>query len=101
MFDDTDEKVDQGGPFFLAKLNHHPVLTTQLHLLRQMRRMLDPADPVWAAEAHREERFHRSTPAHVLQFNFCATCLTASPFISVMVATASSSPSTGIMLTAR
>jgi hypothetical protein len=42
VFDDADEKVDQGGPFFLGKLNHHPVLTTQIRLLRQIQRMLDP-----------------------------------------------------------
>ena len=36
-----------------------------------------------------------------VQSNFCATCLMASPFIRVMVTTASSSPRSGIMLTAR
>ena len=35
------------------------------------------------------------------QSNFCVTCFMASPFIRVMAATASSSPSIGIMPTAR
>lgn len=42
VLDDADEKVDQGGPFFLAKLSHYPVLTRQTYMLRQIAGSLIP-----------------------------------------------------------
>src|SRR2546421_955336 len=90
-----------GGPFLRGKLEHDHAQSffyvpywVDRHILGFPRSR--PAVHIRSRDARPLDVLLRTD-----QSNFCVTCFMASPFIRVMAATASSSPSIGIMPTAR